>query len=147
MSPQQFNTLLTQLKASITEINSAWLVIDDSQLVKTLAEKYKEDNMFLVGVLPSYGTSGSNADSYRNQTTAMLFILEKIDYSDLDQEQFIEVFEETYQVAKAVREKILNLATEGCSGFLRDIFVDSIRIDPEWKKSDCNGWSISFDIG
>lgn len=146
MSPLQFNTLVTQLKDSIAEINSAWMVIDDSQLVKTLAEKYKEDNMFLVGVLPNYGTNGSNADSYRGSVSAMLFVFEKTDYSDLDQEQFLSVFERTYQVAIAVRERILNLATKECSGFLNHIIVDSINIKAEWRKSDCNGYSISFDI-
>lgn len=146
MSPQQLNTLLTEIKAKVAAINSAWMVIDDSQLVKTLAEKYSEDNMFLVGVLPSYGTNGSNADSYRNTTRSMLFVLEKTDYSDNDQEQFIELFERTFQAAKLIREEILNLATESCSGFLRHIAVDSIQILPEWKKADCNGWSINFEI-
>lgn len=147
MSPQQFNTLLENLKSKVSEINSAWLVVDDSQLVKTLGEKYSEDNMFLVGVLPNYGTSGSNADSWKNTTQGMIMVLEKTDYSDLDQAQFIDVFERTFQAAKKIREAMLILATEGCSGFLRDIYVDSIRLEPEWKKADCNGWNISFDIG
>lgn len=146
MSPLQLKALLEEIKNAIPGINKSWTVVDDSQLSKKISDCDDEDNMLLVGVLPNYGTTGANADSYRDTTQSMIMVLEKTDYSDLDDDEFIDLFERTFQVARAVRNYILEISSEGCNSALRNIFVDSLTIEPIWKKADCNGWSINFDI-
>ncbi len=146
MSPSQLNVLIQQLKETDPAINAAWMVVDDSQLTKNLAERGAYENMFLVAVLPNYGTTGTNADNYRTTTQGMLMILEKTDYSELSQEELIAVFERTFVVAERLRNSLLEQATTGCAHFLRNMFVDSLQLEPLWKKADCNGWSLTFDI-
>ena len=147
MSPLQFKQLLENIKNQIPEINKSWVVVDDSQLTSTLGEVEREDNILLVGVLPNYGTRGANADSYGDTTYGLIFVLEKTDYSELTYDEFIDLFERTYQTTKKVRNLMLYFAVNSCSSFLRNIYVDSLGISPEWKKAGCNGWSLEFEIG
>ena len=146
MSPQQLNNLLQQLKSEFVEINSAWVVIDDSQLIKGLAEKVHEDNMFLVGVLPSYGTSGNSPDAYKDTAVSQIMILEKTGYSELEDNDLIDLFERTYQVAKRVKESIIAKSTEDCNSLLFNLEINSLAMDPVWKKAECNGWSLDLQI-
>ena len=146
MSPLQLKALLLQIQNAIPQIKKSWCVVDDSQLSTKISDCRNEDNMLLVGMIPNYGTTGTNADSYRDTTQGMIMILEKTDYSNLTDDEFIDLFERTYQVAKSVRNMLLQLATEGCNSSVRNIFVDSLTIEPVWKKSDCNGYLINFDI-
>ena len=75
MSPKQLNELLQEIKGELAEINAAWLVVDDSQLTRTIGERSQDDNMFLVGVMPNYGTRGFNADAHRETVAGMILIL------------------------------------------------------------------------
>lgn len=146
MSPLQFNNLLQELKNRVPGIGAAWMVVDDSQLTKNLSDRSQDENTFLVGVLPNYGNTGDNADAWRETTQGLILILDKTDYSELSQEDFIQVFEDTYQKAKAVKMAIIEMVTEGCNSALRFLEVSSLQMEPEWKKAQCNGWSLSFDI-
>lgn len=146
MSPLELYELLQELKAEIPEINSAWIVVDDSQLIKNLGEKSRDDTLFLVGILPSYGTNGNSADAYKDTAVSQLMILDKTDYGDLKDDDLVALFERTYQVAKAVKLALLRIATEECRIYLSGLEVNSLDLDPVWKKAECNGWSLDLEI-
>lgn len=146
MSPNELRELLAEMKAEVPEINSAWGVIDDTHLGKTLESKSKDDNIFLVGVLPSYGSEGTSADNVKQNTACQFLILEKTSYSELTSDQFWEVFEKTYQAVEKIKKIILRKASEECLPYLYNIDVNSINIDPVRHKAECNGYSIDFEI-
>ncbi|WP_049037518.1 hypothetical protein [Elizabethkingia anophelis] len=146
MSPNELRELLAEMKAEVTEINSAWGVIDDTHLGNTLESKSKDDNIFLVGVLPSYGSEGTSADNVKQNTACQFLILEKTSYSELTPDQFWEVFEKTYQAIEKIKGIILRKASEECLPYLYNIDVNSINIDPVRHKAECNGYSIDFEI-
>lgn len=146
MTPLEFRELLAEIKAEITEIKTIIPVIDDSQLVNSLEKRRKDDNLLLVGVLPSHGTTGSNTDNVRQTTVGQLMILEKTDYSALTSDEFWLLFERCYQAAKKMREILIRKATEDCLPYLTMLDVNSMNIDPVWKKGECNGYSFDFDI-
>lgn len=147
MSPKELREFLFEIKTKIEGINKTWLVVDDSQLGNSLEQRAVSDNAYLVGVLPSYDARIRNADSIKDSIISQILILEKTDYSELSEDDFIDVFERTYQIAKAVKQELLAKVGTGCfsSGVLMDI--TEINIVPIWKKSQCNGWSIDFSIG
>lgn len=144
MSPKQFKELLAELKAAVGAINSTMTVVDDSQLATRMQNKSTLDNIILVGVLPEYGHSGANVDSYKQNMTGQLLIVEKTDYSDLDDDQFIDLFERCYQAAEEVKKKLLALASTGCYPMLMMLDINSLDIYPVWKKAECNGYSIDL---
>lgn len=147
MSPKQYSNLLQKLAGSVPTIRKVWTVVDDSMLVNSLAEVMKEDNILLIGAMPTFGTTGRNADSWNSTTLGLIFILEKTDYSDHDNESFIDLFDRTYQAADAVRRELLNRASCGCCPELGGLVLESLRLEPEWRKGGCNGWSLEFEIG
>lgn len=146
MSPKEFRELLAEIKAEIPEIKTIIPVINDSQLVSSLEKRRKEENLLLVGVLPSHGSTGSNTDSVRETTIGQLMILEKTDYSALTADEFWCLFERCYQAIKKVKEILIRKATEDCLPYLAHLDVNSLHIDPEWRKGECNGYSFDFDI-
>lgn len=145
MSPKQLRELLAELKTAIPGINSIIPVVDDSQLATKIENKSTADNIILVGVLPQYGRSGSNADRSKRDMAGMLLIVEKTDYSDFTDEAFIELYERTFLVADAVEKYLLTKASEGCYNLLSFLDVNSLIIRPVWKKAGCNGYSLEFD--
>lgn len=145
MSPKEYNEFLQELKSEIEGINKAWLVVDDSQLGNTLERRSAEDNAFLVGVLPSYGTNGKR-DAVKDTLVSQLLIIEKTDYSELTEEEFVNIFERTYQLAKKVRNFLIEKMESGCYISFANLDIDGIEIVPIWKKSQCNGWSVEFSL-
>lgn len=145
MSPKQLNEFIQEVKAQVEGINSAWVVVDDSQLGNTLEKKSKDSNAYLVGVLPSYG-SRVYSGSMRQTTISQLLIVEKTDYSELSQDDFIDIFERTYQLANEVIKIITNMAESGCYPQFYHLDLDNINMSPVWKKSQCNGWAIDLDM-
>ena len=146
MSPIELKELLAEIKAEVTAINKTKGVVSDGQLISKLDEISKDDNQILIGVLPSYGSNGENVDNVRETTICQLMVVEKVSYSDLDEDEFWAVFERAYQSIKLVREIIIRKAGEECLPYLANIDVNSLDINPIWGLSDCNGYSFDFDI-
>ena len=146
MSPNELRELLAEMKAEVPEINSAWGVIDDTHLGNTLENKSKDDNIFLVGVLPSYGSEGDSVDNVKQNTICQFLVVEKTAYGELTPDQFWDVFEKTYQAIEKIKEIILRKASEDCLPYLFNINVNSINIDPVRHKAECNGYSLDFEI-
>lgn len=146
MSPNELKELLAELKAEIPEINKTKGVINDSMLANKLDAHQREDNMILVGVLPEYGSSGTNVDNVKETTMTQLMVLEKTSYSDVDEDEFWDIFQRSYVVMRKIKEAIIRKATEECLPYLSNINVDGLDISPVWGLSDCNGYSIDIDI-
>lgn len=144
MSPKQLYELIQELKSEVVGINSAWVVVDDSQLGNTLEQKTKEDGAYLVAVLPSYG-SVAHSGSIRETTISQLLIVEKTDYSDLSQNEFIDIFERTYQLTKRVKEILVEKVESGCYPQMFHLDLSNLNMSPIWKKSQCNGWVLDWD--
>lgn len=146
MTPKEFREFIQETKTEIEGINRAWIVVDDSQLGQTLEQRSKEDNVYLIGVLPSYEPQVRNSDNVKDAIISQILVLEKIDYSELTEDEFIDVFERTYHIAKRVEERLQNKLDGGCFFGGSMPLLEELEIIPVWKKSQCNGWSINFSI-
>ncbi|MDY3362629.1 hypothetical protein PG623_01300 [Riemerella anatipestifer] len=146
MSPKLFYELLQEIKAEVPGINKAWLVVDDSQLGNTLESREKEDNAYLVGVLPRYGTEAINVDAIGDTVTTQILVLEKTDYSELTEDEFIAVFERTYHLMKKVKDLLIVKISDPCYMPTDRLDLNGLDFDPVWKKSQCNGWSLDIQF-
>lgn len=147
MTPKEFREFIQETKTEIEGINRAWIVVDDSQLGQSLEQRSKEDNAYLIGVLPSYEPQVRNSDNVKSAIISQILVLEKTDYSELTEDEFIDVFERTYQIAKSVAERLQNKLDGGCFFGGSMPLLEELEIIPIWKKSQCNGWSINFSTG
>lgn len=148
MDPLSLQNLLTHFQNQIAEINKTWMVINDSHVGNILSEVSIEDNMFLVGILPVYGTDAENSDNFRTVTYGQFLIVEKTDYGNLSQQDFIDVFQRTFKVAEMIRNALIEYSAEKQCEFpyLMQLDINSLQMDAVYKLSECNGWSLEFEI-
>jgi hypothetical protein len=124
------------------------MVVDDSELSKLLKERVKEDNTYLIAVMPSFYMKGDE-DRSKWENVLMFYILDKTDYSEHDRDSYLNIFVETQVKAKAFVDKLLrdktNLEGMFC-GFLSWLDENSIAVNPVWKKDGCNGWVVEINL-
>lgn len=146
-----FKNYLQEVQDSIilegrTPINRNRMVIDDSQLTKYLSEHQQDHNFLLVGVLPDFGSNAKDGDSFLLSASTQFMILEKTSYSEVNYDEFYDIFERAFIVAELIVKKLLDDHTGRNCGYLRFLKPNSIQIVPVWNKSSCNGWNIIFSF-
>jgi hypothetical protein len=113
-----------------------------------LKERVESENSFLIAVVPDFVLKGhDDAVEYSNALT--FFILDKIDYSEKDNDAYIDVFARTQIKVHRFIEQLLkdksNYSASYCN-FLRQLNIQSVRVVPYWEHNDCNGWQIDFNV-
>ncbi len=146
MSPFELRELLAEIKTGTTGINKSFPVVDDSMLANKVSEIGNDDNMILVGVLPSYGSAGQNVDNVRTVPVTQLMILEKCDYSGLTEDQFWEVYERTFQTMQRVKDLLVEKVSDDCPTYLMNINVNSLDMNPVWGYVECCGWTMDLEF-
>lgn len=146
MEPLSLKNILDRLQRDVPEINKNWIVVNDSHLGNSLQDMELKDNLFLVGLLPSYDTNGSDVDNYKTATFGQLILVEKTDYSELSPEMFIDVFQRTFKVIEKIRDLLCEYASSGCEAGLFQLDISSLKMDPIYKLSQCNGWSLEYNL-
>src|SRR5690606_4290564 len=83
-------------------------------------------------------------DAMLTPSTAF-YVLKKTDYSHYNHDEFLEIFEETFNQCQDIVKKMLEDASQGCQ-VIRYLKPESIVITPVWGKASCNGWVINFNL-
>lgn len=139
---------LDETKTEIDEINFVELVVDDSELEKFMKDQTSDENTMLFAVVPDFNTQGSD-DAIKWNNKLLFFVVEKINEQDLDHSEYLDVFDRTQSVMRkfvtSVVEKKSNQELMCCS-ILREMDESSITVEPVWRKCECNGWVITFDL-
>lgn len=132
-----------RLKDIIPAINYAQTVIDETQMVKTIGDRYTEDNFLLFLVIPSMVNEGSQDQLKKNNQMALM-LLKKSDSQDaLD--TLLEEMHATQVCVKEIETQMLKDQDDPCY-FMRWLEGESIQIDPVWGYAGCNGWSLKFSV-
>ena len=143
----RYREFLMELKFAIEEINFCEIIIDDSQFIKFLKERTKDDNVLLFGVLPQYPLEG-NEDLVKWVNQFQLFVLLK--RSDrFSHDELIKNMAFTQEVVNKIVEFILtNSFGDGnlFCGVANELVNGSLLVYPVWEKAQCDGWSIEFDL-
>ena len=131
---------------NILGINSNRVVLDDSEVTKYLSELSELDNHLLIGVMPSFNSTGTDADSHQLKGYTQLLLLKKTSYSSNNYDDYIAIFEDAFEIATLIVNKLIKDAQEGKCNFLSLLNTNTIQIVPVWNKSACNGWNILFSF-
>ncbi len=145
---REFKDYLDEIQDEITGINLNKLVTTEKQLTKYLTDLEQEQNALMLGLLPNFGNnSPDSADTFKLRGFTELMILEKTDFSELTDAEFVDQSERLFEIADAVKEKLLMDNCNGC-GIMRFLDPTSIQIVDVYNNSQCNGWTVvfTFDI-
>lgn len=141
-----FKNYLLEIQNEAIGVKRNRLVLDDSELSKYLSEHSEADNHLLVGVMPSFTSTGTDVDNHQLKGYTQLLILQKTSYSSVNYDEYLNIFEEAFEVAKAVVTKLKQDAWNGKCKELSLLKTSSIQIVPIWNKSSCNGWNVMFNF-
>jgi hypothetical protein len=127
--------------------NYSTMILDNSELSKILKERAAEENTFLIAVMPQYDLKGAE-DNAKWNNQLMFFVLDKTDYSELNHEDYLNLFAATQIKAQALVYKMLEDKSESgrFCGILSWLNEDSIGVSPVWKNNSCNGWLITVSL-
>lgn len=140
-----FKNYLIEVQAEIAGINHNRMAIDKSQVVKHLNDLSSAQNYLLLGIIPDFGSAGTNGDDYKQNASTQLWIVKKTTYSEVNYQEFYQIFEDTYQSAEDVLKKLIDDSLSGCE-MLRFLNTPTIQMLPVWNEASCNGWKILFNF-
>ncbi|MCB6097725.1 hypothetical protein [Flavobacterium psychrophilum] len=135
------------LLAEIPDLKKFYLVVNDSQIVKVLNEINEDDNLILIGFIPSHKSEGTNQDNVQNRDFSLWMVLNKVDRND-GQEAFIASFKRTQIAASAIEKQMLTDKPNfgGQCSLMRQLQVASIEINPVWALAGCDGYEINYQL-
>lgn len=135
-----------KLKDTITDIRHFIMVVDDSQLVNEVKDITDDQNLILVGFIPSHKSDGSSVDDAQNRDFTLWMILNKVDRRN--QQEFIQSFKRCQAAALEIEKQML--ADKPSFGnqctMMRQLEVKSILIEPVWAFAGCDGYEINFEM-
>lgn len=142
---REFKNYMDEIQAEIAGINLNKMVTSEKQLSKYITDLQREDNALMLGLLPNFGNnSPANADTFKLRGFTELMIMEKTDFSELTDDEFVEQYDRLFVIAQAVAAKLLEDHTDGSCNLLRFLDPTSIQIVDVYNNSQCNGWTVIF---
>lgn len=136
---------LAECKNQFTEINRTVLLFDDGDIVNFMKDHKESDNIFMIGIIPQFDSSGTHMDNLKfNNNLAFLF-LEKISYKIIHDQSLL-VFHRTLELAKKFVSKLKEESGESSCHEMDLIEAGSIGINPVMNLASCNGWEVEFSL-
>lgn len=125
----------------LPEIKRVEFVTDESQVKDFIKDIATSEQPFVVVVLPSANSQGSEQDNYQETNENLFYVLKK---EDSFNQKTLDIQEELQPLTEAIKEQIIIDKGDGCN-LMRYLNMGSFKTDPEYKKwSQCSGWSVSF---
>ncbi|MDC7994473.1 hypothetical protein [Altibacter sp. HG106] len=142
-----YGVYLEGIKNEFAEVNRHQMVTDKSQLMKYLDSISKQDGIVLLSVLPNFGNnSPRDASTFQRKAFSEVSFLKKVDFGNLTQQNFIDWYDEIFEVANKFVNKLLNDSVGGQCVLLRQLDPKTIRIVDEYNLHQCIGWTVTFSF-
>lgn len=140
-----FREAIVEIVSQIPEINKTRFVVTDDQLADYLNEHKKQENTLLMCLVPTYQSFGEK-DAIKMTSYFQFFILEKVDYKEMkNEDDFLQVFIRTQRVLRHFMKTMIEYQQGDCSYPFEDLKENTIVIRPVRNKAQCNGWEIQID--
>ncbi|HNP68228.1 MAG TPA: hypothetical protein PKH16_10010 [Aequorivita sp.] len=142
---QDFKDYMDEIQAQIAGINLNKMVTSEKQLSKYINDLQRDDNALMLGLMPNFGNnSPQSGDGFRLRGFTELMILEKTDFSDLTDAEYIAQSDRIFAIANLVKAKLLADHLDGDCNIMRFLDPTSIQIVDVYNNSQCNGWTVVF---
>ena len=131
-----------ELKAALPLVNKSHLVVNETEVVNYLSDMRENDNQMMLCVIPDAKSNAKDEDNINFNNALGFFFLEKTEYSNTKNAEWISVFARTQESVLAFVKKLVEDKTSGTCGFSRYLNVTNISIEPVTALASCNGWSV-----
>ena len=137
-----------KLKDLIADIKHFIMVLDDSQIVNEMKDVGEDQNLILVGFIPSHKSDGTDVDNVQNRDYMLWMILNKVDRRS-GQAEFLASFKRCQSAALLIQKQMLAdkpfFDANECT-MMRQLDVPTISIDPVWALAGCDGYEINYQL-
>lgn len=141
---RSFINFINSISLEIPAITKFIRVETENQLIKHCSNM-AQDELSLVITTPSVLDNTSDPDNLGDKNTSIAYILKKVDFSDLDESDELNILEQTQNVAIEFRNKINARKDQDNQPYFVRHFTFQ-NLDPEYNLSGCIGYSWSFFI-
>ena len=126
------------------------IVVDDEPELASKIKDIADKCVFLVAVIPSSDLSAFDEDNHGDIDTCVIYLLQKVDRRDEDDDDIMDERELTQNAMKAIRTLMLDLE-ERCDNsdpvkIMQQMIRGKQHVDRERNYLGCNGYSLSFGI-
>ena len=146
---RKYKAFWDYIATQITEITRVLVVDDESELAKKISD-IEDKAIFLVAVIPFADLQAMDEDNLGDVDTCVMYILQKVDPRDENEEDIMTERSNTQELMNRVRRLMLDLE-ERCDGtdqsrLMKQVVRGKQHIDRERNYLGCNGYSLSFGI-
>lgn len=135
---------IEELQLALPQVKKSHLVVNQSEVVNYLNEMREADNQLMLCIIPDAKTTARDEDNINFNNSLGFLFLEKTEYSNTKNAEWIAVFSRTQESILAFVKKLVNDKTYGACGFSRYLNVTNISIEPVTALASCNGWSVEI---
>lgn len=115
MTPGTYSAYLKTVKDAIGEITIFRMVANEGSL-KDVVQKLKKDDVALIAVIPSADQKGKDIDSINEDNTSFLFLLQRAQKVNDDNDAYIQQMDTLAIIMKIVKDKITTDSVDTSSG-------------------------------
>lgn len=147
LNASKLKTFLLAAQTALPVIKKTIPVVSDDDVANFTRDIKTSDNeVVLVGVLPSYGLDFQNEDNYKHRNRMMLFVVKKFDIKK-GNEAFLDVYDETGAVVLKLEEWLFAESEKfPCSPIFKDIDFRTFTPDPVRDYHGFFGYMINFEL-
>lgn len=147
LNATKLREFLDAAKTAIPEIKQTIPVIsDDDVALRTRDIKTSDNEVVLVGVLPSYGLNFRDSDNYYHNNKMMLFLVKKFD-TRKGYDAFLNIYDETGPLVLKLEEWLFAEAEKfPCNPIFKQIDFRTFTPDPVRDYHGFYGYMINFDL-
>jgi len=138
-----------EMQSSITGINKSIVILDDSELTNFLKELKLSDNSVLIAIMPQFPVQGQDDAIKWNNQLQFMILKKSADRDFKNHDEYLDMFQETQLLMKQFVEILLSSKTGDngdICGLLNEMVEQSLLVYPVWRKAQCNGWAVEFDL-
>ena len=141
-----YKTFWEYIRTVVPGINQVYVVheeFDIAAIIKDIADA----DVILLAVVPSSDTEASSSDDIKEFDSCFMFVVKKIDRSNLTHDEFLQQWEMTQAIMGDVKDKMIELAGDyehcqnpGTYGHLMHrLVIGGMHTDPEYNLHGCLG--------
>jgi hypothetical protein len=136
------------VQGKISQIKHLLFVHNEVQLADKI-RNIKPNEPILIVIIPSSDSNEIEKDDINDISSAMIFVVQKIDIKGVTDSNEMDVLEDMQNIIYAIKYLLHKEATD-CSAALHAYFertnFGSMHCDPEKNLLGCDGWSLSFNF-
>ena len=147
LNASKLKNFLVAAQGAIPAIKQTIRVVSDDDVANFTRDILTSDEeVVLIGILPSFGLNFKNEDNYNHSNKLMLFIVKKFDINE-GNDAFLDIYDETSAIVLEFQKWLFEESREfPCPPLFKDIRFQTFDADPVRDYHGFFGYMVQFEL-